>query len=131
MTEEHLSTTVMKPDLNEVLQVDVETELHVIPVSLDEPVETRELPSKRISPRTVTLDFTVAGLILSRDPRRKQATIIARTQDILIGASQAGAALSGAWVPGTIPLVVTAVSELWGLGNGAATDVTVIEEYWA
>lgn len=128
---DHSHTQDMKPDLDEVLQLDTPPELTAIPVTISEPVEARELPSKRIAPRTVTLDFATAGQLLSRDPRRKQATLIARTQDILIGANQSQAGLTGAWIPGTVPFVVTSVAELWGIGNGAGTDVTVIEEYWA
>lgn len=126
----HVPTSDMEPDLNEVQQVD-KGELHVIPVQIAEPVESRELPSKRIAPRTVPVSATVGTKLLSADPRRKFATIIARTDDLLIGANQAQAQISGSWVPGVLPLVVTTVAELWAIGDGSATDVTVIEEYWA
>lgn len=126
----HTPTPDMQPDLGDVLQEEA-PELGVVPVKICEPVEARELPSKRLGPRTVPLGSTVASKLLSRDPRRKSATIIARTQDILIGANQSQAQLSGAWVPGVVPLVITAEAELWAIGDGASTDVTVIEEYWA
>lgn len=125
----HVPSQDMAPDIEEVLQTEDES-AHVIPVTVCDPVEVRELPSKRIAPRTVVVSATVGTKLLSADPRRKFATIIARTDDILIGANQAQTIL-GAWVPGVLPLMVTTISELWAKGDGSETDVTVIEEYWA
>lgn len=126
----HTSTQDMQPDLEEVLQTE-DIALQHIPVDVCGPVETRELPSKRLSARTVTVGTVAAAKVLSADPRRKFATIIARTSDILIGSNQSGALLSGAWVPGSVPFVITTVSEVWAVGDGDATDVSVIEEYFA
>lgn len=126
----NVPTPDMQADLDEVLQVQPE-DAHIIPVKLTEPAEVRELPSKRISPRTVVVGSTVASKLLSSDPRRKFATIIGRTQDIRIGATQAQAQLGGAWVPGLLPFVISSNAELWAIGDGASTDVSVIEEYWA
>jgi hypothetical protein len=120
----------MEPDLDEVQQVQ-EDEKYVIPVEVCGPIEARELPSKRVSARTVVVGTAAGVKLLSTDPRRKFATIIARTQDILVGATQSQAQLSGAWVPGSLPFVVTSVAELWAIGDGAETNVSVIEEYWA
>jgi hypothetical protein len=126
----HVPTPEMQPDLDDVLQVeDVDT--HVIPVKVGEPVETRELPSKRFSARTVPVGTAAGSKLLANDPRRKFATIIAKTQDIRIGSTQAEAQLSGAWVPGIVPFLITSVAEIWAIGDGASTDVSVIEEYWA
>lgn len=76
--------------------------------------------------------ITTAGVkLLSADPRRKTATIIARTQDIQIGANQAQSQLNGAWIPGVVPFVITSVGEVWAIGVGGNTDVSVIEEYFA
>jgi hypothetical protein len=128
--QQHIPTPDMEPDLNVVQQVETD-DYHTIPVKVCEPVEARELPTKRIAPRTVTVDTVAGGKLLSADPRRKFATIIARTQDITIGATQAQAQLNGAWVPGVVPFVVSTVGELWATGDGGTTDVSVIEEYWA
>lgn len=126
----HVPTPDMEPDLKEVQQVEDDSS-HVIPVKICEPAEVRELPSKRIATRTVTVGSTAGAKLLSADPRRKFATIIPRTQDILIGASQSQAQLNGAWLPSVVPFVISSVSELWAMGDGASTDVSVIEEYWA
>lgn len=120
----------MQPDLDEVLQVE-NVDPHLVPVKVCEPVEAREIPSKRISPRTVPVDITAGVKLLSADPRRKNATIIARSQDLMIGTTQSQAQLSGAWIPKVVPLPITSCAELWAIGSGGATDVSVIEEYWA
>jgi hypothetical protein len=125
----HVSTADMQPDLDSVLQV--EDEPHVVPTKVCEPVDTRELPAKRMSPRTVSVTTTAGAKLLSADPRRKSATIVARSQDIRIGVTQSQALLNGAWFPGVVPFVSTAVTELWAVGDGADTDVSVIEEYFA
>jgi hypothetical protein len=120
----------MEPSLTEVQQVEVDDKF-VVPTKLCEPAEVRELPSKRIASRTVTVTATEGAKLLSVDPRRKFATIIARSDDIMIGATQSQAMLTGAWVPGVVPLVVSSVSELWAMADSITTDVSVIEEYWA
>lgn len=126
----HVPTPEMQPDLDDILQVeDVET--HLVPVKISEPVETRELPSKRISLRTVPVSATAGTQILSDDPRRKHARIIAKDQDITLGATQAQAQLNGAWAPKLQYLPLNCVSEVWAMGVGGITDVSVIEEYWA
>lgn len=129
--EEHMSTQDMAPDLDVVQQAEDYDKLHLIPVKVCEPTEVRELPSKRVSARTVPVITTAGIKLLSADPRRKFATILARSQDIRIGSSQSAAQLTGAWVPGVVPLQITTVAELWAVGDTAATDVSVIEEYWA
>lgn len=126
----HTPTPDMQPDLNDVLQVE-DVDLQLVPTKVCEPVETRELPSKRFSARTVPVSTLAGSRLLSADPRRKFATIIAKSQDIRIGATQAESMLSGAWVPGVVPFVITAVGEVWAVGDGADTDVSVIEEYFA
>lgn len=126
----HVSTQAMQPDLDDVLQVE-DVDSHVIPVKVSEAVETRELPSKRLAVRTVPVITTAGVKLLSADPRRKTATIIARTQDIQIGANQAQSQLNGAWIPGVVPFVITSVGEVWAIGVGGNTDVSVIEEYFA
>jgi hypothetical protein len=120
----------MEPELDEVLQTEPD-DAHIIPVKVCEPVETRELPTKRLAPRTVPITSTVAGKLLSADPRRKSALIVGRSSDILIGVTQAQANLTGTWYPGSVPYPTTTTGELWAKGDGANTDVSVIEEYWA
>lgn len=128
--DQYVPSPGMQPDLDEVLQVE-NVEPHLVPVKVCEPAEVRELPAKRIAPHVVPVGTTAGVKLLSADPRRKSALIIARTQDILIGANQAQAQLSGTWIPKTVLFPITACTELWAVGDGAGTDVSVIEEYWA
>jgi hypothetical protein len=121
----------MQPDLDEIQQVEDYDKLHVIPVEICGPAEVRELPSIRVAPRTVTVDTVAGAKVLSADPRRKTATIIARAGDIRIGASQSQAQLSGAWLPLKTPVQISSVGQLWAVGDTAPTDISVIEEYWA
>lgn len=129
-TDAHVPTPEMAPDLNEVQQIE-DPGGHRVPVEVCGPVETRELPSKRFAARTVNVTAAAGVKLLSADPRRKFATIIARTQDILIGATQAQAQLNGAWIPGVVPFPITSLTEVWATSTGTPTDVTVIEEYFA
>ncbi|MCA1839936.1 MAG: hypothetical protein LC723_06355 [Actinobacteria bacterium] len=126
----HTPTPDMAPDLGEVQQVE-DPSVHLVPVEVCGPIEARELPTKRLSARTVPVGTSAGVKLLSVDPRRKFATIIGRTQDLRIGATQSEAQMTGAWLPGVVPLQVTTVAELWAIGDGASTDVSVIEEYWA
>lgn len=128
--EGHILSQDMEPSLKEVQQTE-EPESFLVSVKVCEPTETRELPSKRIATRTVSILGTAASKILAADPRRKTATIIGRTSDIMLGSTQAQAQLNGAWLPGVVPFVISSVGEVWAMGDGASTDVSVIEEYWA
>lgn len=130
MEDKHIPTPDMEPSLNEVQQVE-EPEGYVLPVKICEPTEVRELPSKRIGPHTVTVGATVGVKLIADDPRRKRVTLIARTQDINIGSTQAQSQLAGAWVPSEIPVVFDTRAELWAISITETTDVSVIEEYWA
>lgn len=130
MSDQHMPLQDMEPDLAEVQQVEP-PDIATVPVRIEGPIESRELPSKRIATRTVAVSATVGSMLLSHDPRRKSATIVARSQDILIGASQAQSQLNGAWWPGVIPFVITSVTEVWAIGDGGNTDVSIVEEYWA
>lgn len=127
---EHVPTPDMEPELSEVLQEEPD-DAHIIPVKVCEPVESRELPTKRLAPRTVNVSATVGTKLLSADPRRKSALIVARSSDIILGVTQSQAGLGGSWYPGSVPFPTTTVGELWAKGDGASTDVSVIEEYWA
>lgn len=120
----------MEPSINEVQQVEGDTG-YVLPVKVCEPTETRELPSKRVGPHMTNVGATVGVKLIADDPRRKRVTIIAREQDILIGATQAQAQLAGAWVPSGTPVQLDTRAELWALSVTETTDISIIEEYWA
>jgi hypothetical protein len=121
-------------DTADIIQVEPDP-LQSIPVHVQGPVETRELPSKRIAFRTVPVPVAVVGVtpsqkLVAADPRRIRVTLIPRTADIYVGTSQATAVSGGAWFPSVVPMQFATNQELWASGT-AATDVTVIEEFWA
>lgn len=107
-----------------------------IPVTVDGPVMTEERASTfgGISTETaVASGASNARQILRPDPRRRKALVIALTQDMRVGASQAAAeSTGGVWPKGT-PLPLTSRSELWAscATAGQTTDITVIVERWA
>jgi hypothetical protein len=101
-----------------------------IPVCMDEPVRSQELPSRAGACYTAGAVDTNGQKILGRDPRRKSATIIGLTQDILLGTTQANAR-AGARIPAVVPFVITSVDEYWAASVTATTDITVITEQWA
>ncbi|NUT27684.1 MAG: hypothetical protein HOV84_17470 [Streptomyces sp.] len=102
-----------------------------IPVCLDEPVRTQELPSRAGACYTVgAVNATAGQRILGRDPRRKSATIIALAQDIRIGTTQANA-LAGARIPAVVPFVIATTDEYWAASVTSTTDISVITEQWA
>jgi hypothetical protein len=97
-------------------------------------VETRELPAVRAGYRTeAAVGAAVGAKILAFEPRRKSAVIVAQSQDIYVGISQAGvqAGTSGAarW-PALVPFVVTHLDEVWAIAVTGTTDISVLAEYW-
>jgi hypothetical protein len=100
------------------------------------PVNTRELPAagypgyKTESGVTSTLGVRV----LSMEPRRQGALIVALSQDIWISSSQAGAqaGAGGAmrW-PALVPYVVRHMHEVWVCAVASTTDVSVETVNWS
>ncbi len=101
-----------------------------IPVCIDDPVRTQELPARSGAFYTVGSVGTGDAKNLARDPRRKHATVIGLTEDILLGSTQANAR-QGARVPAVVPFVITAIDEVWAASAEATTDISVITEQWA
>ena len=101
-----------------------------IPVCVDEPVRTHELPARAGACYTAGGVGTNGQKILGRDPRRKAATIIGLTQDILIGTTQANAR-AGARIPAVVPFVINTIDEYWAASVTSTTDISVITEQWA
>ncbi len=127
-----MSTTtdeIMEPSDDELLQV--EDYPKAIPVCIDTPVNTRELPSKYAGMTTYNDVSTTAIKILGRDPRRKSATIIGLDQNLRFGPTQGVATSTGAVWPAVVPYVSTCYDELWASSVTSTTDISVIIELWA
>ena len=125
----------MHADPEDVVQAEDYTEgTRPVDVSVCGQVETRELPAVRAGYRTESAVGTAVGVkILAFEPRRKSAVIIAQSQDIYVGISQAGvqAGTSGAArLPALVPFVVTHLDEVWAISVASTTDISVLAEYW-
>lgn len=123
------SDELLEPSDDELLQV--EDELKAIPVEINTPVNTRELPTKFGSMFTEKGVGSTAVRILGRDPRRKSATIIGLDQNIRFGSTQAVAQSTGATWPAVVPYVSGCFDELWVASVTSTTDISVITEWWA
>lgn len=100
-----------------------------LPVVVEGTARTQEVPA-RSGPCYTAEVGTTAEKILGRDPRRKSATIIAISQDVRIGTTQASAQ-SGARIPAVVPFVLGAMDEYWAAAVTGTTDISIITEQWA
>lgn len=120
---------------DEVMQ-DVSPDVPTVPVRIDEPVRTHELP--RISGGAWTDQVDTSGKrLLAADPKRSCATILALDQDVYIGMDQASVSAasmanpSGAQWPANVPLVIQHCDEVWVSSQASTTAVSVLVERWA
>lgn len=126
----------VSPDPEEIIQYEPPTAAGPVPVAVQGPVETREVPAAGPPGYfTVTgLGAVVAVRVLPLEPRRKSATIMAQSQDIWISGSQAGAqsGVSGAmrW-PALVPKVIDHMHEVWVCAVAGTTDVSVETVKWS
>lgn len=129
------------PDSSDVWQNEEEYGRPVtVPVCVENPVRTQELPTRLGSMRTAAVPALDVGgqpvRLLSADPRRRRAVVyLGANQTLQLGATQkecigpfAFQIASGA----TSPLLLEFFScdELWAVRATVATTVGVIEERW-
>jgi hypothetical protein len=116
----------------EVMQV--ETEMITVPVSIDDVVRTKSVPSIGGTEYTqFSLAANAAAVkVLNGDPQRRQATLLATDQPFNVGSSQAQAGNTSTAVewPKSIPLVIYGVNEVWASAGTAdsATTLMVVTE---
>lgn len=132
------------PSWDEVSQREENAEIRMaaVPVHVDGPVETHELPPRTSVCRTLALAPFAANPdpveLISKDLRRKRAVIIPIGGDIWVGLSStdcrvnAGATIAngGRLVSGQ-QTVLFGSSRLFCSAVAAAVTVTVITESWA
>jgi hypothetical protein len=103
-----------------------------IPVVIQGTVMTEERASTFAGMSTSSaVDAITGARILTADPRRRYATILALTQNIRIGRNQSQALNAGAVWPANVPLVINSRDELWVSSVTSTTDVSIIVERWA
>lgn len=124
-----MPTDIMEPSDDELLQV--EEELKAVPVEINTPVNTRELPTKFGSMFTEKGVGATAVRLLGRDHRRKSAKIIGLSQNIRFGPNQSVAQTTGAEWPAVVPMITECFDELWVSATTSTTDISVIQEWWA
>jgi hypothetical protein len=124
-----------QPDVNEVLQDESYSTLTTVPVCVEEiktPVRTQSLP--RIGPpTTATKTITTATRVLTSNPRRGSATIIAIDNDILVAfnsASKEDPSTMAHWPKG-VPLILNHTSEVWIASASTSSIVGIVTERWA
>jgi hypothetical protein len=126
----------LTPEPEEIVQAeDADHPLQPFPVYTCAPVQTRELPGIRAGYATETGVTTSFGVrLLTMEPRRKSAVILATTQDIWISSSQAGAqsGAAGAFrVPKGLPFTIDHLDQVWCTSTTDTTDVSVLTTYWS
>jgi len=124
---------------DDVLQ-DETPDLPAVRVTVDGPLNVRELPAIGAGATSVTLD-TSGSRVLAADPRRKLVTLVSRDQDIYIGTDQGNVDVrqtqggtgtpTGAWWPVGVPFVVQHCDELWVSSVASTTRLSVLPERWA
>lgn len=138
-----------EPDDATVEQAEQLPGLTTIPVSVETPVATREMPAKAAGYRRVTTSLTEPQRVLGRDPRRKRALVqvydaTGTTHGVFYGTSRNEVAppstyaarlavtLPAGGIPVASPVIeLTGMDELWLLADTAVCDVTVAAEQWA
>lgn len=138
-----------EPDDATVEQSQAPAGLSCIPVTVETPVQSRELPAKAAGYRRVTVDTTTPQRVLGRDPRRRRVVLqvydaTGATQGVFYGttrnevappaafAARLGVTVPASGVPVASPLLeLTGMDELWLLADTSACDVTVAAEQWA
>lgn len=120
------------PDLDGLQQQDAPAlPMAPVPVAVEGPVLTHELPS-RIGPIDMyQLSATAWTKILYADRKRKTAQVLFTTQDALISRTGSGSVANGAPWPKNIPLPISHCDELYAAAATAGTVATVVQEVWA
>lgn len=115
---------------NEDVMQDETLSLTTVPVSVEGPVQVRELPALAGGWGTVAAT-TSSSRLLSADPRRKTAVIWSDTTNIYLASSQSGARAGGFTWLANVPLVISACDEVWVAAVTGTTTVHVYSEVWA
>jgi hypothetical protein len=126
----------LTPGPDEIVQAEEQYDpTRPINVTVCGPTEVRELPAVRAGYKTEqAVTSTLAIKLLSFEPRRKQAYILALSQDIYISNSQGGAqsGASGAMrIPALVPWYIGHLDEVWACAQTGTTDIGVQSDYWS
>jgi hypothetical protein len=121
-----------RPDTDELLQdSDPTPGMVTIPVCVEGPVRTQQMPRTAGVRRTVTVG-TSPKRVLTADPRRASVVLLAQGNPITVGSSQSEAtgAYAALW-PAWTPLTLSDTEELWVAAPAGDTSLTVLTDAWA
>lgn len=117
------------PSMDELEQREEHSELPIpaVPVHIDGPVQTQEVPARHGQMLGVTIS-TTAEMISGRDLRRKRLTLLTRDADFFVGSDRTNIT---AWWPAGVPLVLVHCEPVWVKADATPTLLTVVNEGWA
>lgn len=126
------TTPELQPDEIQVLQVEEPDHVVTVPVNVQGPVQTQDLPRKAGATFNKTIGTTPVRL-LTADHRRAQARLMSIGQNVYIGFSYANAQepRSMALWPANAAFTMNVDGELWAASFTGTTVVSVITEMWA
>jgi hypothetical protein len=128
------------PSWDEVEQREGLPELPIpaVPVHVDGPVQTQNLPPRTSVVRSVQVDNLVPQEILAKDLRRSRAVLYAHDSRVVYGLTStdcliaAGSRANGAYWPQNLQLTINGSSRLFvASATATPTLVSVIAESWA
>lgn len=105
-----------------------------IAVTIDDPVQTREMPAKHVAFESWPNLPAAGQQIVSRDPRRKWYVIIANTGSVMLGSTQGVSASTGGILSqGMQSPKIDSSDEVWAssVNPASLSTVTVISSFWA
>lgn len=120
-----------EPSVEEVIQHEI-TEYPTIPVRIDGPVRTQELPSSSVASSNRIAE-TAASRLMGADPRRKIARILSFDTPIYIGEHQRDVDSGNAFLlPERVLYPITHQNEIWvAVASPTGTSVvSVCSEGW-
>lgn len=125
-----------EPDIVDVHQEEPEDILPVpsVPVTVDGPVRTQQLPTRTASMRSIRITGT--EVIAGEDDRRASVTLVARsgTEGFYVGtSSQMVASGEAAFFDSNIPVTLRTTERLYARSSDGTTmsHLTVVQELWA
>jgi hypothetical protein len=127
----------LQPSEDEVLQEEPPS-FSTIPVrvvAVDAPVRVQALPRKTGSTSTRVIGSTPVR-VATADPYRAQLTIMSMDQNIYVAFTRHGSeeVLTSSIWPKLVPMVITAVTDVWVVSAAAQRDdtsVSITMERWA
>lgn len=110
-------------------------DLQAVPVRIEGPVRSQQLPAQTWAAKTIELTDDETIRVLNRDPRRKRAYLLSNDGATWIGASQAGTLNVGFRLPDGgldgLGLELTHSEEVWAVADGNTSNLRMVVEYWA